>query len=65
LAKEKRCLEGHARRLFSGSRARSRHAIDFPRKPDFDLVDAENSGRTCGMPSGRKRCGESIVINFV
>jgi hypothetical protein len=65
LAKEERGLEGDARRLFGSSRARSRNAIDFPRQPDFDLVDAENGGRACGMPSGRKRCGESVVNNFI
>ena len=65
LAQEKRGLEGHARRLFGGSRARSRPAIEFTGKLYFDLIDAENGGRACRVPSGRKRRGESIVINFV
>ncbi len=65
LAKEQRGLEGHARRLLGRSPARSRHAIDFPRKFYFDLVDPENSGWARGMPSGRQCCGESIAVDFV
>ena len=39
--------------------------LKYPGKLYVDLVDAENSGWACSVSSGRKRCGDPIVINLV